>query len=327
MRTGKLPEPVLMRSVLRQLDMDTMESRRRCGAGCSVLPEASGSLSVYVTVNSVPGFSQAPGMLVTAAVNALAAAGASPAAVTVSAVLPTDYGEPALRADIRQIAGAAAEEGMQVLGGHTQVSCEVSRPQYTVTGVGRSRAEDYRGDELLRPGQELVLTKWIALAGTAAMAIRYEEELRSRYPFALVDRGKAFKSLLSVAAEARTAASFGGCAMQDLSQGGIFGALWEMAERAGVGLEVDIKRIPVKQETIEICEYFDINPYYLYSAGSLLIGTTRAETLMGELAKQGIGAAVIGRVTDGNDRIIQNGGDVRFLDRPRQEEWYRRFER
>lgn len=63
--------------------------------------------------------------------------------------------------------------------------------------------------------------------------------------------------------------------MHDLSQGGIFTALWEMAERAGVGLEVDLKRIPVKQETIELCEYFDINPYNLYSAGALLIGTDR----------------------------------------------------
>lgn len=327
MRTGKLAEPVLMRSVLRQLDTDMAASRGRYGADCTALQEESGYMSVYTTVNAVPGFAHEPELLVTAAVNALAASGASPMALTISAVLPEDYQETALKADIRRIAGAARAEEMQVLGGHTQVSREVRSAQYTITGIGRARTEDYRGRELLQPGQELVLTKWIALAGTAAAAIGFEEELGRRYPFTLIDRAKELRKLISVAAEARAATHFGACAMHDLSQGGVFGALWEMGERAGVGLEVDLKRIPVKQETIEICEYFNINPYYLYSAGSLLIGTTQAEALIGELERQGIPAVVIGRVTDGNDRIIHNGEDIRFLDRPQQEEWYRRFER
>lgn len=327
MRTGKLPEPVLKRSVLRQLDTDMAMSCGRYGGDAAALSEESGYLSVYTTVNAAPGFSHEPELLVTAAVNGLTAAGASPAALTISAVLPRDYEEAALKADIRRIAGRAGDEGMQVLGGHTQVSGEVRSAQYTITGIGRARAEDYRGRELLQPGQELVLTKWIALAGTAAIAMRFEEELGLRYPFTLIDHAKELRKLISVAAEARAATHFGTCAMHDLSQGGIFGALWEMGESAGVGLEVDLKKIPVKQETIEICEYFDINPYYLYSAGSLLIGTTQGEALMEELEGLGIPAAVIGRVTDGNDRIIRNGEDIRFLDRPQQEEWYRRFEK
>lgn len=44
--------------------------------------------------------------------------------------------------------------------------------------------------------------------------------------------------------------------MQDLSEGGIFGALWEMADGAGIGLDVALKRIPIQQETVEICEFF-----------------------------------------------------------------------
>lgn len=82
----------------------------------------------------------------------------------------------------------------------------------------------------------------------------------------------------------------------------------------------------MKQETIELCEYFDINPYNLYSAGALLIGTDRPEMMVDALAKAGVEAAVIGRVTDENGRVIRNGEEMRFLDRPQQEEWYRRFE-
>lgn len=143
------------------------------------------------------------------------------------------------------------------------------------------------------------MTGWIALAGTAALALRYEQELRGHYPLSLIEHAKAFDRQMSVGAVARAITHFGTAAVHDLSQGGIFNALWEMADRAGVGLEVDLKKIPVRQETIEICEYFDVNPYYLYSAGALLVGTEHGEALVSHLAAQGIFAAVIGRATGG----------------------------
>lgn len=178
----------------------------------------------------------------------------------------------------------------------------------------------------LLPGDELVLTKWIALGGTAALALNYEEKLKSRYPYALIDRAKEFEKLMAVVKDARAVNHFGRAAVHDLSQGGIFGALREMAEHAGVGLEVDLRKIPVKQETIEICEYFDVNPYELYSAGALLVGTEHGEALVRHLARYRVPAAVIGRVTAGRDRIIQNGEDRRCLDRVPQDAWYRRKE-
>lgn len=316
---------MLKRSVLRQLNKKNTVSTERYGADCAVLPQKSGFLSVYTAVSAVPGFEHRPGALVTAAVNNLAAGGARPEALAVHALLPVSCEEPMLKAGMKQIAEAAEGYGMQVLCGHTEISQAVTRPVYQITGIGCVKEEECRASAVLHPGDTLVLTKWIALAGTAALAERYEEELGKRFPFTLIDRAKEYEKLMSIAPEARAIARFGACAMHDLSQSGIFGALWEMAERAGTGLEVDLKKIPIKQETIEICEYFDINPYNLYSAGALLAGTSKPEALIAELSGLGIPAAVIGRATDGNDRIIRNGEDVRFLDRPQQEEWYRRF--
>ena len=51
--------------------------------------------------------------------------------------------------------------------------------------------------------------------------------------------------------------------MHDITEGGVFGAFWEMASGAGVGLEVDLKKIPIRQETVEICNYFGVNPYQI----------------------------------------------------------------
>lgn len=323
MRTGKLAEPALKRSVLRQLNTDKFETGERYGADCAILSGETDGAFAYTAVGAVPGYGREPGKLVVAAVNNLAAAGARPSALVVHALLPAGYEETRLRSDMGQISDAAYAHGMKVIGGHTEVAAAAECPRYFLTGIGQVADKNCRQQEMLRPGQELLLTKWIALAGTAALAKAYEDELKDRYPFSLVDRAKEFEKLMCIEEEARAITHFGTTAMHDLSQGGVFGALWEMAERAGVGLEVDLKKIPVKQETIEICEYFDINPYSLYSAGSLLVGTNRGEALAAELAAVGIPAVVIGRVTDGNDRVIRNGEDVRYLDRPKQDEWYR----
>ncbi len=362
MRIGKLPESALMRSVLGQLYAELPERLRHYGAdcaafGCAVSSKKDGMdgrqkspgltanqpeylFPVCTAIGPVPGFGEQPGVSVTAAANNLAAGGAVPQAITVHAVLPPSYEENHLKRAMKEIAQAAEACGMQVICGHTEVSDAVSRPLYQMTGIGQVCIEGkdqrlmsgFSGDadsgwtqKKLRPGQALVVTKWIALAGTVALAEAYEEELHARFPLFVTDQAMAWKTKLSVVREAQIASGIDGCAMHDLSQGGIFGALWEMAQRAGVGLEVDLKRIPIRQETVEICEYFDINPYGLYSAGALLIGTAQPEALIQELSGQGIPAAVIGRVTDGNERIIRNGEEVRFLDRPQQEEWYRRF--
>ena len=103
--------------------------------------------------------------------------------------------------------------------------------------------------------------------------------------------------------EAAAAVKSGVHAMHDVTEGGIFGALWEMAEASGVGLEIDLKIIQVRQESIEICEYFGINPYVLISSGSMLIAAPDGNMLVRDLEKAGIPAAVVGKAMKGNDRF------------------------
>ncbi len=317
MQKGKLSEPALKRSVLRQLNKDRNGGPEYGADGASV--RQNGGTSVYSVVNTVPGFETDLMKYVLAAQNNLAVCEADPEAYLLSAVLPPDYEEAQLKQDMKRLAD------VKVIGGHTQISDRVTAPVYSVTGIGRRTVDRDPSDvqTLLKPGDDLVVTEAIALAGTAALAIQYEKELLEKYPFSIVDRAKSFEQLFASGETARAITHFGAAAMHDLSQGGIFNALWEMADRAGTGLEVDLKRIPVRQETIEICEYFDINPYYLYSAGSILAGTGHGEALVSYLEARGIRAAVIGRATDGKDRVIRNGEECRYLDRPKQDEWYR----
>lgn len=329
MRTGKLAEPVWKRSVYRQLNMEIAGTSGHYGADCVSLKHKEKDHAEYVTASAgpVPGYENDPVMQVTEAVNRLAICNVAPVSMQIQVLLPETMEEPQFQQYMKAFAAAAKRYQMEVQDVCATVSGAVLSPQFFVICTGVRNAAEQKGfQEILHPGQELVMTKWIALAGTAALASRYQKELYGRYPFTLIDRAKEFEKLICMAEEARAISHFGSCAVHHLGEGGIFTALWEMAERAGVGLEVDVKKIPVKQETVEITEYFDINPYYLYSAGALLIGTEHAEALVAELAAKGIPAAVIGRVTDGKERVILNGEDRRYLDRPQQEEWYRKLQ-
>lgn len=65
-------------------------------------------------------------------------------------------------------------------------------------------------------------------------------------------------------------------------EGGILSGLWKMAEASGVGLDVDLRRIPIRQETIEVCERLDVDPYKLESEGTVLLGTGQGDALVRE---------------------------------------------
>ena len=165
--------------------------------------------------------------------------------------------------------------------------------------------------------QDIVVSKWIGLEGTVELVRQYREKLRERFPARMIDEAAAFDQYLSVAPEAATAMKSGVCSLYEVSQGGIFAGLWEMAQEAGVGLEVDLRKIPVRQETIEICEFFGENPYELLSGGCLLMTAKGGDALVKALRVEEIPAVVIGRTTKGNDRVLYNEGRKRYLDKPK----------
>lgn len=196
--------------------------------------------------------------------------------------------------------------------------------QRAADGTGRTaqgqRAADGTGKAA--PGQDVVLSKWIGLEGTAILARRNREKLLARYPSHLVEEAAGFDRYLSVVTEAAAAVKSGVCAMHDVSEGGIFGALRELAEKAGVGLTIDVKKLPLRQETVEVCECCRANPYELLSGGCLLMTAEDGPGLAAALKAEGIPATVVGKVTAGRERILVNGGEVRYLDRAGQDAVY-----
>lgn len=325
MDIGKVPENVLKRAVLRQISRHRPEVLLSAGVGedCAAVAVEEDEMLVFST-DPITGASQGMGELaVHITANDLASGGAEPVGILTCIILPPRTREKKLHDFMQEIILTAKKLNIEVMGGHTEVSDVVNRPLITVTGVGKVKRDAIVTTAGLRPGDELVMTKWAGLEGTSIIATEKREILEERLPSQLIDTARDFRNYISVVPEAAAAVKVGVSAMHDVTEGGIFGALWEMAEASGVGITVDLHKIPIRQETIEVCEIFDINPYLLISSGSMLIGAPNGNLLVEKLAEAGISAAVIGRAVEGNDRVIINGEERRFLEPPGSDQLYR----
>ena len=314
----------MKRSVLKKIRTHREEviSGAGVGADCAILMLPEGCETVLSTTPVIAQAKDISRYAISMALNNIAASGAEPVGVMLALLLPEETEEPTLQEIMEQAEEICRVCGIQIIGGHTEVTPAVTEPIMTVTGVGRRNVGGANMLSGIRPGQDIVVSKWIGLEGTARLAKEYREGLCMRYPVRMVEEAAAFDRYLSVIPEAATAVKSGVCGMHDVSRGGIFGALWELAQRAGVGLEIDLKKIPVKQETIEICEFYELNPYELLSGGCLIMTTGDGGSLVSALAREGISAAVVGKTTAGNDRVLYNEDEKRYLDRPKTDQIY-----
>ncbi len=325
MKIGKIPENVLKRAVFRQLHTKRPEVLLGAGVGedCAAVKLAADETLVLST-DPITGTVKDIGTLsIQITLNDLASAGAEPVGVLLTVLLPEYVEEAGLREMMGQVETACAAAGVQVMGGHTEVTAAVAQPVITVCGVGKVKDGRVVTTAGAKPGMDILVTKWIGIEGTSILAKEQEKKLRERFSAPFVETAKGLDAYLSVLPEAEVAVCCGVGAMHDVTEGGIFGALWEMAEASGVGLEIDLKKIPIRQETVEICEFFGINPYQLISSGSMLMAAEDGTRLLRELERAGISAAIVGKATEGNDRVLWNEDERRFLEPPKTDELYK----
>jgi len=325
MKIGKLPENILERTVFKQLNVKRKEVLIGPGIGidCSLIEfdpdelcvvssdpitatvEDIGSLAVYITSND------------------LASAGAEPIGIMLTVLLPPNFSENNLKKIIQDVDKICKDFNIEVIGGHTEVTNAVNQPILSVTGIGKIKKKEIQNMKGPKVGQEIIMTKHIALEGTSIIAKAKEEELKNYYNHDFIDKAKTFNKYISIIPESKIAMEYEVSYMHDVTEGGIFGALWELSSINNVGIEVYLNKIPIRQETVEICEYYNLNPYKLISSGSLLITTNQGKELVEALKNKGIEANVIGKVTKGNKKLIIQPDSTRSLEPAKSDELYK----
>jgi hydrogenase maturation factor len=167
-----------------------------------------------------------------------------------------------------------------------------------------------------KTGPEIVAAGWIGMEGTLILTADCRERMRKRFPASLLARTDLPPEELSVLKAAEIAAAEGAGHMVNLSDGGFMAGLWELSKKTERGLDIDLKKVPILQETIEITEFAGVNPYLMKSEGCLLITARDGDRMAEHLMEEGIFASKIGFLNDTKDKIIRNGDEIRHLDRP-----------
>lgn len=325
MKIGKVKESILKRSVFKQLKVqrDEIITGPNVGEDCSIGQFAEDELFA-LSCDPITGSVKNIGTLaVHITANDLAASGAEPIGLMLTMLLPDGFIEDDLKKILQDVNKVCEELNIQVMGGHTEVTAAVNQPILSVTGIGKLKKDKFMSSKNVKVGQDVIMTKWAGLEGTAIIANEKEKELKEYYNNEFIEEAKGLDKFISVLPESKIAIDLGATMMHDVTEGGIFGALWEVAANARKGIRIELDKIPIKQETIEICEYYEINPYKLISSGSMLIVADNGKLIVEGLKSAGIYASIIGKITAGNDRVVIQEETIRALEPPKSDELYK----
>lgn len=325
MRIGKVSNTVLQRSIMKQIRHRRDEVVLPTGVGedCAAFEVATDE-TLLLSTESVTGTEQELGELAVYGVaNDLAVGGAKIIGIVVNILLPEQAREIVIKRLMSKMEEVCSLLSAEILGVNTEVTRDVNHPLLTVTGVGACKKGELVTTKGLQAEDDLVMTKWTGLLGTARLANAHLKELTQKYTNDFISHAASFLKYCSAVEDARIAKEVGVTSMHYVAERGIYGALWELSLAAGVGFEVELANIPIRQETVEICEFYDLNPYQLMSGGSLLIGTGNGNAMVRAFGEAGISAKVIGKAVRGNDKVIIREGERFFLEPPKSDEFYK----
>lgn len=329
MELGKVSEAVLKRSVFNQIRIEREEVLVGAGIGedCSVIclePEEC----LVLSTDPITATSQEIGELaVHVTLNDLAAAAATPIGLMLTLLLPPDFPEAELKQMMKDINQVAGRYQVQIIGGHTEVTAAVNQVVISVTGVGKIAKAKRVNRRPAIPELDIVMTKWAGIEGTYILAKAGQDELKAHYNERFVQDGQQMNQYLSIVSDSQIASNYDIYAMHDVTEGGIYGALWELGSKLELGLQVDQNKIPIRQETIEICEFYDLNPYKLIGSGCLLVVTSQGPDMVAALRQAGIEANVIGKTTADNRRQVVSQEKQTFLEPAKADELYKGLDR
>ncbi|MDR7520929.1 MAG: AIR synthase family protein [Armatimonadota bacterium] len=307
MRPGKISAAALRHHVYPHL------GRRRdvlvhagIGQDCAVLD--FGETACVVTTDPITGSAARLGWYaVHVACNDLAASGAEPVGLLLTVLLAESAGLADLDRIMAEAGSAAQGVGVEIVGGHTEVTPGLPKTLVVTAAIGRAPRGGYIRADGGRPGDTLVLTKAAGLEGTAILAEDLADRLRPAVGKATLARARGLIERISVVPEGRIAARAGATAMHDVTEGGVLTGVWELAEASGCGVDLNADAVPVLEETRAICRALNADPLGLIGSGAMLVAAPDPAPVCAALAAAGIPSAVVGTLTE-HERIVRRGG-------------------
>lgn len=339
MKTGKLTNEQLQSLVLDRLPKCSPATLVGAGIGadCAWL-----NLGDKILVSSsdpiTAGGMQSGTLAIHVSCNDIASCGIKPSGILFVVIAPSSATEEDIVTIVDQASNEASKLGVDIVGGHTEVSDTVNDFVVITTAFGIIDKSHPVPIGKAKVGDKLILTKKCGIEGSYIASMEHRDKISDKVDAALIEEASKYNQLISVVPEGETAGSIinkdfsknengfyysAVNLMHDVTEGGVFGAAYEMAHFSGVGIRLVKNDIAISEATIRICEALDWNPYRLISSGSLLIATSEADRVLSKLSDNNIEACVIGEfVQSGFTYIDENGAEIE-LDPPAADEIYK----
>lgn len=311
MKPGKLNWDDLRQIIENNKDTIREDVRVHSGVGedCSVIE--FGDYECIISTDPITGADKNIGKLaVHINCNDIASCGVAPMGILVTILAPENTTLEEINNVMTEIRQEAKKLNVEILGGHTEVTSSVNKLIVSCTVIGKAKKGKAVTTSGARVGDYIVVTKSLALEGTSILAHDFEERIKGELDPQDIEEAKGYSNLLSVVDEGLLAGEFGVHAMHDITEGGVLGALWEMAEASSVGFRVYSEKMPITSVTRKVCSAFNVDPLRLISSGSMLITVKDGEALVNRLKSSGIEAAVIGNITKDRGILVEKEQEI-----------------
>lgn len=270
MKIGKLSDDELEEYIFKHITKNRSEVIVNSAIGMDTAILDLGSDLCVLSTDPITGASSELGRLaVNISCNDVASEGAEPVGILLSVLVPPSCELEDLRQIIIEANDECEKIGLDIIGGHTEVTDAVNKIVITSTVIGKTNKDSMLNPAKAVEGDVVCISKYIAMEGTVIIAGDRKNEL------ALSDDELAeiseMSEQLSIVTEALLAKKYGVKFMHDITEGGIYGALWETSNCLGKKIVIDKKSIPIKEISTKICEKYALNPYKLISSGSLIM--------------------------------------------------------
>ena len=248
MRVGKLNWDDLKQIIDNNKSVVRNDVRIRSGIGedCSVIN--FGEYECVVSTDPITGADKNIGKLaVNINCNDIASCGVEPVGILVTILVPPT----ATLEDIKIIMSEIDEEtkklNVEILGGHTEVTEAVNRIVVSCTAIGKGKAHDAVATSGAKLGDDIIVTKLLCMEGTSIIVNDYIDRVRDVLTDKEIEIAKEYVNSISVVNEGLIAGAFGVNSMHDITEGGVLGALWEVAEASNLGFKVYNDKMPISE--------------------------------------------------------------------------------
>lgn len=306
LKTGKLDSKLLEDIVFKNIKFRRPEVITRPGVGedCAVVD--FGAYECVLSTDPITAAVSEIGRLaVHISCNDIASNGIEPLGIMLAVMLPEGTTEEQIEEIMKQAGEASEKLGVEIIGGHTEITSAVTKPVIVSTALGRGAKCSSQQAENMKPGDFILMTKQAGLEGTGIIAGDYKAELKDYLTEEELGQAADMLEQISVVKEGVIAGRIGTAGMHDITEGGVLGAVWEMCSIAETGAEVWIDKIPVAEVTKKICDRFGIDYLRLISSGSMMIMVHPKvkEQMEAALSSAGIPVACIGRICEKEEGI------------------------